>query len=171
RAARAGGGDLPGLARRLPRSPPHRQLRQGVSLRSGPQRRRVGEESPGPLRDHVEMRPIRMIRKIVAAGTGALLLCAVAARPASAADREHLQMMADIRMLQEQAQQLALAIAALNDALKAMTARVDQQLSQQADANRKLFADQKLLIDNVATHLRVIRERSDDTNVRLSALD
>jgi len=96
-----------------------------------------------------------------------LMLVVSAPRPSAAADREHQQMVADIRMLQEQSQQLALAVAALNDTLKTLGARFDQQ----ADAVRKLFADQKLLIDNMGSDLRVIRERSDETNVRISSLD
>jgi tol-pal system protein YbgF len=111
-----------------------------------------------------------MKTRFTSACAAALLLVAQAA-PVKAADRETLQLMADIRMLQEQTQLLSIALTTINDALKAMTSRVDQQLTQQADANRKLFADQKLLIDNVATDLRVIRERSDETNVRISALD
>jgi tol-pal system protein YbgF len=35
---------------------------------------------------------------------------------------------------------------------------------------RKMFADQKLLIDNIADGVRVIRERTDDTNVRIASL-
>lgn len=94
---------------------------------------------------------------------GGLLLSS----PAGAADREHLQMVADIRMLQEQAQQLAIAVATLGDALKAINARLDQQ----AEVDRKSFADQKVIFDGIGDDLRVIRERSSETNVRISALD
>ena len=100
----------------------------------------------------------------------ALVVVGVAA-PATAADREHQQIVADIRMLQEQTQQIALSIAALADALKAATARLDQRLDQQAEAARKAAADQKLILDAVASDLKVIRERSDETNVRISSLD
>ena len=48
--------------------------------------------------------------------------------PAAAASKEQLQMMADIRMLQEQAQQLQLLIGALNESLKAVNSRLDQHL-------------------------------------------
>ena len=60
--------------------------------------------------------------------------------PAAAADKEHQQMMADIRMLQEQAQQLQNLLGALNEALKAVNARS----TSRPNANRKAFADQKL---------------------------
>ncbi len=98
-------------------------------------------------------------------------LVAVLASPAMAADREHQQIVADIRMLQEQTQQIALAVANLVDALAATTARLDQKLDQQSEAARKVFADQKLLLDALGADLKVIRERSDETNVRISSLD
>lgn len=107
----------------------------------------------------------------ITAAAAAALVSLSGVPAASAADREHQQMMADIRMLQEQSQQLAITLAALNDTLKTMTTTLTQRLDQQAEANRKTFADQKLLIDNLATDLRVIRERSDETNVRISSLD
>jgi len=93
----------------------------------------------------------------------ALLL---SASPASAADKAHQQLMAEIRMLQEQQQQLQQLIGGLTDALKTVTTKLDDQTS----ANRKTFADQKLLIDNVAEGVRVLREKADDTNVRLSTV-
>ena len=37
-------------------------------------------------------------------------------------------------------------------------------------ANRKGFADQKLIVDNVAEGVRILREKADDTNVRLSTM-
>lgn len=101
----------------------------------------------------------------------AVALSMLAAGRASAADREHQQIVADIRMLQEQTQQIALAIASLADALKAATAQIERRLDQQTEAARKSAADQKILLDNMASDLKVIRERSDETNVRLSSLD
>jgi len=74
--------------------------------------------------------------------------------------------MADIRMLQEQTQQLQVAIVTLTDALKSITAKMDEQ----AGVARKQFADQKLLVDTVANDVRVVREKIDDSNVRLGNL-
>jgi prefoldin subunit 5 len=74
--------------------------------------------------------------------------------------------MADIRMLQEQAQLLQNAIATLNETLKTVNSRLDEQ----ANANRKSFADQKLVIDQLSGDTRVIREKLDDTNVRVGSL-
>jgi tol-pal system protein YbgF len=88
------------------------------------------------------------------------------ASPVSAADKAHQQLMAEIRMLQEQQQQLQQLIGGLTDTLKTVTAKLDDQ----TNANRKAFADQKLLIDNVAEGVRVLREKADDTNVRLSTV-
>lgn len=109
----------------------------------------------------------RTLRQVGAA----LLVASLVAVPARAADREHQQIVADIRMLQEQTQQIAIAIATLTDALKAATAQLEKKLDQQTDVVRKAAADQKLLLDNLASDLKVIRERSDETNVRLSSLD
>lgn len=114
---------------------------------------------------------ISTARRVVVTGLTAALLAGPAAGGAWAADREHQQMVADIRMLQEQTQQIALALATLADALKAATTRIDQRFDAQAEAARKGLADQKLLLDSVASDLKVIRERSDETNVRISALD
>jgi tol-pal system protein YbgF len=90
--------------------------------------------------------------------------------PAAAADKETRQMMADIRILQEQSQQLQNQIAALittlSDSIKAVNARLEDQ----TNANRKSLADQKLVIDTMANDLRVLREKVDDNNVRVGSL-
>ncbi len=88
------------------------------------------------------------------------------AASAAAANKEHQQLMADIRMLQEQNQRLQQAMMTLAEALKVVTTRLDEQ----AVASRKGFADQKLVVDNVAGDLRVLREKLDETNVRLTSL-
>ena len=94
---------------------------------------------------------------------GVILLTAA---PASAANKEHQQLMADLRMLQEQSQLLQNLIGSVTDTLKAVNTRLDQQ----AEANRKAFADQKLVIDNLNNDVRVIREKLDDNNVRIGSL-
>jgi tol-pal system protein YbgF len=98
-----------------------------------------------------------------------LLLVLVAlggAAPLAVGNKEHQQMMADLRMLQEQNQLLQAQLAALADALRSVTVRLDEQ----AGAARKGFADQKLLVDTLSTDLRVVREKVDETNVRLTSL-
>src|SRR5438874_6685610 len=93
------------------------------------------------------------------------VLVAVAA-PVSAANKEHQQLAADIRMLQEQAQVLQNMLGSLNETLKAVNTRLDDQ----TNGMRKAFADQKLLIDNLSSDLRVVREKVDDNNVRIASL-
>src|SRR5207249_5104933 len=96
----------------------------------------------------------------------AVCLTAVAAAPVSAANKEHQQLAADIRMLQEQAQLLQNMLGSLNETLKAVNTRLDDQ----TNTMRKAFADQKLLIDNLSSDLRVVREKVDDNNVRIASL-
>jgi len=93
------------------------------------------------------------------------LACTVAA-PAAAQNREHLQMAAELRILQEQQQQMAVALAQLSDAIKALNGRLDDV----TNTTRKGFADQKIGIDAMANDLRAIRERADDTNVRVGTI-
>jgi TolA-binding protein len=100
--------------------------------------------------------------------TGALALTAVllAAVPAQAQRRELQQMAADLRILQEQTQLLQNAVATLTEAVKAVNGRIDEQ----AGVNRKGFADAKLQADAMGGDIRVVRERVDDTNVRITSL-
>jgi tol-pal system protein YbgF len=95
-----------------------------------------------------------------------VVLLAVTAVPLPAANKEHQQMMADIRMLQEQTQMLQAQLSAVTDALRTVTAKLDEQ----AGVQRKAFADQKLLVDTMSTDLRVVREKIDDNNVRISSI-
>jgi TolA-binding protein len=100
-----------------------------------------------------------------------VLLAPLAAVPAGAQNREHQQMTADVRMLQEQTQQLAITLAALNQALTESIKALNTRLDQANEATRKGFADQKLTIDNIVEGVQVIRERSNDTNVRIGSLN
>ena len=88
------------------------------------------------------------------------------ASPASAANKEHQQLMADLRMLQEQAQLLQNMLGTLTDAIKTVNSRLDQQ----AEVNRRAVADEKLLIDTLTKDLNVVREKIDDNNVRVGSL-
>src|SRR4051812_23580710 len=96
----------------------------------------------------------------------ALALISLCPAPARAVDREHQQIEADIRMLQEQSQQLQQMLASLGDALKQLGARIDDQTALE----RKAFADAKVQMDNVSGDIRIIREKVDETNVRLGTL-
>jgi tol-pal system protein YbgF len=85
---------------------------------------------------------------------------------ASAANKEHAQLLAEIRIIQEQQAQLQQLIGGLSDTLKAMNTRLDSD----ADVSRKAFADEKLVVNGVADTVRILREKADDTNVRLSTM-
>jgi tol-pal system protein YbgF len=69
-------------------------------------------------------------------------------------------------MLQEQTQQLQALMNGLGEALKAVTARLDDQTSLE----RKAFADGKVQMDAISGDLRVVREKVDETNVRLGSI-
>jgi len=105
-----------------------------------------------------------MTQKLLAIVTGILLIGLAA--PVSAANKEHQQLMADIRMLQEQTQLLQNLLGQFNEALKAVNTRLDQQ----TETARKMAADEKLAIDNLANDARVIREKLEDNNVRVGSL-
>src|SRR4026208_24393 len=96
----------------------------------------------------------------------AFALAIMVAHPAAARDKEHQQLAADLRMLQEQSQQLQNLLGQLGDALKA----VNQRLGDQGKVNQKAFADQKLIIDTVSKDLAVVREKLDDTNTRVGSI-
>ncbi len=84
--------------------------------------------------------------------------------PSVAQNREHQQLFADLRMLQEQTQQLRLAVASLAEAIAKVGARVDDQ----SNVTRKLFADQGLVIGALTDNARILREKLDATNVSMS---
>ena len=97
----------------------------------------------------------------------ALLALAAQARPVSAAaNKEHLQLMAEIRMLQEQNQQLQALLGTLQDTLKVVTTKIDDQSA----ATRKAMADQTLAVNNIGDNVRVLRDKTDETNVRISSM-
>src|SRR5262249_36883029 len=48
--------------------------------------------------------------------------------------------------------------------------RIDARLEEQTNATRKALADQKLVVDNISNDLRVVREKIDDSNVRVGSL-
>src|SRR5439155_24101152 len=128
-------------------SAPMGQLRQRVSIRSWTRRKRVREEPPRAFRHYCEMR-CTMTQTLTRALV-ALTFAAMAVRPAYAANKEQQQLAADIRILQQQAQQLQNLIGSMNtaltEALKAVNARNDEQTS----ANRKPFADKNHVIVNI----------------------
>ena len=107
-------------------------------------------------------------RGLQACGLGLAVL--LSASPALAQSRREMQMMADLRMLQEQTQllqqQLNSALEQLTATLKTINTRIDDQNGQ----TRKSFADQKLAVDQFGSDLRVVRERIDENTVRITSL-
>ncbi len=121
---------------------------------------------PSGGRDEISQRLMAMSRQLLPRLATVAALLALTAGPLAAANKEHQQMMADIRMLQEQTQLLQAQLAAVTEALRAMTAKMDEQ----AGVQRKAFADQKLLVDGMSSDLRVVREKIDDNNVRVTSI-
>ena len=100
---------------------------------------------------------------------GFALLSALVLTPSAAnaaANKEHLQLMAEIRMLQEQNQQLQALLGTLQDTLKTVTTKIDEQSA----AARKAMADQTLAVNNIGDNVRILREKTDETNVRISTV-
>jgi TolA-binding protein len=104
------------------------------------------------------------MRRILAATT--LTMTLAVPGTAFAQNREHQQMFADLRMLQEQVQQLRLAVNTLAESVKAVNTKQDDQ----ATTASRAFAGQKVLIDQLTDSVRILREKGDDTNVRISTV-
>ncbi len=96
----------------------------------------------------------------------ALILAVATATPLAAPNKEHLQLVSELRLLQEQNQQLRQIISSLTDTLQALNAKIDEQGS----VTRKAFADSRVMVDGVAEGVRLVREKIDDTNVRISSV-
>ena len=74
--------------------------------------------------------------------------------------------MADLRILQEQTLQLQALMDSLGEALKAVNSRLDEQNAME----RKAFADGKVQMDGISSDMRIMREKVDETNVRLGSI-
>ncbi len=78
------------------------------------------------------------MRKSRAVAAGILAIGLLAPRPASAdADKEHKLLMAEIRMLQEEQQQLRAVLLGLGDTLKALNVRLDADAGEDAEVVRR----------------------------------
>ena len=106
---------------------------------------------------------MRLTRFVVPA---VLSLLVVPSAASAAANKEHLQLMAEIRMLQEQQQQLQGLLGDLKDTLRTVATKIDDQSA----AMRKAMADQTLATTNIGDNVRVLREKTDETNVRISTM-
>ncbi len=79
-------------------------------------------------------------------------------------------MMADLRILQVQAQEMQNMVGALNQALSDALKAINTRLNEQAESTRRSFAEQKSIIDTLSSDLRIVREKLDDNNVRVGSL-
>lgn len=113
------------------------------------------------------LRAVTLRRGTLCLGLGLVLTLA---SPAAAQSRREMQMMADIRMLQEQTQQLQQQVVSAVEQLTATLKTINTRIDDQAGATRKSFADQKLAVDQFGSDLRVVRERIDENTVRISSL-
>lgn len=98
--------------------------------------------------------------------TAAIVALLLAPAPGLAQNREHLQMTADLRILQEHVSRLQLAVNRLDAELSA----TKEGLEEVRNASVKGFADQQLLINQLTSALTSVRERIDDNSVRVSQL-
>lgn len=103
---------------------------------------------------------------IATAAVAIAFLAGSGASPLWAQNREHQQMSAELRILQEQQQLLSLALAQIAETLKAVTARIDDA----SGATRKGFADQELRVGALSEAVGLIRERTQDTDTRVRSL-
>jgi tol-pal system protein YbgF len=106
------------------------------------------------------------MRRMSAAAAVVVGTVLLAPQPASAASKEQLLLLAELRIMQQNQQQLAQSLIALAESLKSVTGRLDEQSA----TSRKALADQRLLIEGMTDTVRTLREKSDDTNVRLSSI-
>jgi TolA-binding protein len=100
-----------------------------------------------------------------------LFLCCAAlvavAAPAAAQNRVEMQLFLELRTLQSQVQQLTAAVNAVNEHLTKTDAKVDTQ----ANALTKGLADQKVLVDAIASSQRSLSELQNESSVRLLQLN
>ena len=105
------------------------------------------------------------MNKIITASAVAFAL-ALPAAPAAAQSRVEMQMAAQLQILQEQTQQLALTLTQLNEAIKAVNARIDAS----NESTKTGFANQGQMIKNLANEVSVIREGTQLTGTSLGLL-
>ncbi len=113
------------------------------------------------------LRPAGAVAQAGGLGLGVLLMLS---SPAAAQSRREMQMMADVRMLQEQTQQLQQQLTAALEQLSATLKTINARVDEQSAATRKSFADQKLAVDQFGNDLRAVRERIDENTTRITSL-
>jgi tol-pal system protein YbgF len=104
------------------------------------------------------MTPTRFIRTSLAA----LLSVALVPALAGAQNREQLQLMADLRMIQEQVARLQLAVSQIGQ----QAAALDKRLEADREAAVKAAADEQLRLNALTQGVTIIREKLDDNTTR-----
>jgi tol-pal system protein YbgF len=95
-----------------------------------------------------------------------ILLLLAAAAPARAQNRQDLQMLADMRLLQENVAKLQLTVNVLLEQLKATNAQVDAN----KNLAQKLHAEQMVQIKDIAQNMSVLNEKLADSSVNVLKL-
>lgn len=97
-----------------------------------------------------------------------ILVAGLAATPAAAAaqSREQQQIFAELRVLQEQVQQLRTAVNALAEQQKAANARMDAQ----ADASRKNYADELQLVRELSSSVEALGQKVQSNSAQVTKL-
>jgi TolA-binding protein len=97
---------------------------------------------------------------------GVAAFVCVASATLFAQSRQEQQMAAELRILQEQQQQLALSVAQLAEAIKALSPRFDEV----NEATRRRMVDLETTIKSMGNDLTAIRAQSQDSGTRLVSL-
>jgi tol-pal system protein YbgF len=95
------------------------------------------------------------------------LVCGLASADVGAQSRDQLQMMADMRMLQEQVQQLRQLVATLSEQNKTVLTRLDTQ----AEADRKASADQQTLIRDLQRNVQTLEESINQNTTQMGRVN
>jgi tol-pal system protein YbgF len=114
-----------------------------------------------------------MMKHIQIAAVCAFIVTSAAEVPVLAQSREeraHMQLAADLRILLQQQQELALAISGLTQSLAETGKALNSRLDALDNGLRKLIADQGLTIGEIATNVRGIDQRSRESITRLGEL-
>lgn len=106
--------------------------------------------------------------------THLLLACLIAAlsvpAPALAQNREQQQLLAEMRMLEEQVQQLRLSVNTLESQLKDQGKAMTGQLDAQTQATTRAFANLQQQVKDMAGDVSTAREKLEDNNSRVTKL-
>src|SRR5688572_28718457 len=110
-----------------------------------------------------------MTRRFITTCAAVALMAIVPAR-AGAQNREHQQQAAELRILQEQQVQLALALAQMAQSLAETAKTLNSRIDQTNERIIKGFADQTLGIKSIENNVSIIRQNSQETATRLGEL-